>query len=78
MDPDVSPAIEVRRALAYPLRDPAWPSKLGLGALFLLLCVLLVGIPIVLGYLRRVFLEVVRDPDAPLPEWSPGDRKSVV
>lgn len=73
MDENEKPAIEIRRALAYPLRDPQWLGKLGLGALFLLLCLLLVGIPIVLGYLRRVFLEVVRDPDAPLPEWSPGD-----
>jgi hypothetical protein len=72
MDPNEKPAIEIRRALAYPMRDPHWLGKVGLGALFLVLCLLLVGIPIVLGYLRRLFLEVVRDPDGPLPEWDPG------
>jgi len=72
MDPNARPAIEIRQAFAYPLNDPAWPGKLGLGALFLLLCLLLVGIPIVLGYLRRLFLGAVQDPQAPLPEWDPG------
>jgi hypothetical protein len=72
MDPNAKPPIEIRRAFTYPLADPTWPGKLGLGALFLLLCLLLVGIPIVLGYLRRVFLRTVADPDAPLPEWDPG------
>ena len=73
MDPEQKPAVEVRRAMRYPLADPAWPSKIGLGALFTVLSLLLVGIPIVLGYLRRVFLEAARDPDAPMPEWDPGD-----
>ena len=72
MDPNEKPAIEVRNALSAPLRDPAWPGKLGLGALFMVLCLLLVGIPIVLGYLRRLFLDAVRDPDGPLPDWAPG------
>ena len=72
MDPNAKPPIEIRRAFAYPLADPHWPGKLGLGALFLLLCLLVVGIPIVLGYLRRVFLTAVADPDAALPEWDPG------
>lgn len=72
MDPNAKPPIEIRRALGHPLSDPDWATKLGLGALFLVLCVLLVGIPIVLGYLRRLFLQAVRDPDARLPEWDPG------
>jgi hypothetical protein len=72
MDPNAKPPIEIRRAFAHPTADPAWPGKLGLGALFLLLSLLVIGIPIVLGYLRRVFLQTVRDPDAPLPEWDPG------
>jgi MFS family permease len=72
MDPNAKPPIEIRQAFGYPLRDPAWPGKLGLGAFFLLLCVLVVGIPIVLGYLRRLFLQAVQDPDAPLPEWDAG------
>ena len=72
MDPNAKPPIEIRRAFSYPTADPAWPGKLGLGALFLLLCLLVVGIPIVLGYLRRVFLQTVTDSEAPLPEWDPG------
>jgi len=72
MDPNAKPPIEIRQAFSYPLNDPAWPGKLGLGALFLLLCLLVIGIPIVLGYVRRVFLQTVQDPDAPLPEWDPG------
>jgi hypothetical protein len=72
MDPNARPAIEIRQAFGYPLADPAWAGKLGLGALFLLLCLLLIGIPIVLGYLRRLFLRAVEDPDAPMPEWDPG------
>ncbi len=72
MDPNAKPPIEIRRAFAYPTADPAWPEKMGLGALFLLLSLLVIGIPIVLGYLRRVFLRTVRDPDGPLPEWDPG------
>jgi hypothetical protein len=73
MDPNEKPAVEVRQAMRHPLRDPAWPGKLGLGALFCVLSLLLVGIPIVLGWLRRLFLDVVRDPDARLPEWNPGE-----
>ena len=72
MDPNAKPPIEIRRAFTYPTYDPAWPGKLGLGALFLVLSLLVIGIPIVLGYLRRVFLQTVRDPDGPMPEWDPG------
>jgi hypothetical protein len=72
MDPNARPPIEIRQAFAYPTADPAWPGKLGLGALFLVLSLLVIGIPIVLGYLRRVFLQAVQDPDGPLPEWDPG------
>jgi MFS family permease len=72
MDPNAKPPIEIRQAFSYPMRDPGWPGKLGMGAFYLLLCLLAVGIPIVLGYLRRLFLQAVQDPDGPLPEWDPG------
>ena len=69
MDPTLRPPVDVRMALAFPMRDPGWPGKLTLGAAFCVLALLLIGIPIVAGYLRRLFVRAVEDVDAPLPEW---------
>jgi hypothetical protein len=63
----------VGEAFSFVFRDPDWPVKVLLGALFTALSVVLVGIPVVYGY----YIEVLRrssrnDPNA-LPDWSdPG------
>jgi hypothetical protein len=69
---DPTPSLDVREAVSFPFSDRAWLSKCLVGAAFVVLSLFLVGLPVVLGYLRRLFLEVVRDPRSPLPEWEPG------
>ena len=61
---------DIGKAFALPFRDPAWASKFVLAALFLLLCLVGLGIPIVVGYLIQVTQRVIRREERPLPEWS--------
>jgi len=72
--PGVTPARtdmkDIGKAFSIPFKDPAWVSKFLLAALFMLLCLLGIGIPIIVGYLIQVTQRVIRKEERPLPEWS--------
>lgn len=57
-------------AFTYAFSDRDWPVKFAVGALFLLLCLLLVGIPFVAGYFVELIRRVARNELPYLPDWS--------
>ncbi len=72
MDEARKASLDFGKAFGFVFADKDWVKKVLLGGLFVLLSLLLVGIPFLLGYYRKVFLAAAADPDAPLPEWEPG------
>ena len=61
---------DIGKAFALPFRDPAWASKFVLAALFLILCLVGLGIPVIVGYLIQVTQRVIRREERPMPEWT--------
>jgi hypothetical protein len=61
---------DLGRAFSYPFKDPAWASKFILGALFMILGILLIGIFIIVGYFIETTQRVMRRELNPLPEWT--------
>jgi hypothetical protein len=57
------------RAFAFMFEDKEWIQKILIGAAFTLLCLILVGIPLVLGYLLEVARRSAAGKELPLPEW---------
>jgi hypothetical protein len=49
--------------------DSKWLQKILIGAAFVLLSVVLIGIPFVLGYMMEVIRRSYEDQEVPLPEW---------
>jgi hypothetical protein len=60
---------DIGKAFSAPFHDPAWISKFLVAGIFLLLSVVLIGIPFVVGYLVQVTQRVMRREEHPLPEW---------
>jgi hypothetical protein len=60
---------DLGNAFTFPFRDPSWVRKFLLGALFMVLALLLVGIIILAGYFIRVTQAVMRKDPNPLVEW---------
>lgn len=60
---------DLGRAFTFPFEDPDWVKKFLLGALFMLLCLVVVGIFILVGYFVQVTQRVIRRDEKPLPEW---------
>lgn len=56
-------------AFAFPFKDPQWVSKFLMGALFLILSIVLVGIFALAGYYVQVTQRAMRGEEHPLPEW---------
>jgi len=69
---DTTRSIDFGKSFTFMFKDPKWLTKIALGGVFYLLSFLLIGVPFLLGYFRRVFLAAVADPDTLLPEWDPG------
>jgi hypothetical protein len=61
---------DIGRAFSLPFKDPSWASKFVIAGLFMLLCLLGIGIPIIVGYLIQVTQRVIRREEHPLPEWN--------
>jgi len=61
---------DIGKAFSLPFKDPAWASKFVLAALFLILCLFGLGIPVIVGYLIQVTQRVIRREEYPLPAWS--------
>jgi hypothetical protein len=60
---------DIGKAFILPFKDPSWPSKFVIAALFMLLCLLGIGIPVIVGYLIQVTQRVIRREEPALPEW---------
>jgi len=65
--------LNFNEAFIFPFRDTQWIQKFLMGALFTLLSIFILPIPVLYGYLIEL-LQRVRDNDpVPLPEWKdPG------
>ena len=61
--------IDFGRSFTFVGEDPDWLKKVLIGGLFGLACMLLVGIPFVLGYFSRTLRNVVAGEPRPMPEW---------
>ena len=65
-------SITFERPFKYVFSDPNWLSRMLLGGLYLLLSVIVIGGMVVMGYERKLFLALIKDPKAPLPEFDFG------
>ena len=61
--------IDFGRSFTYVSEDPDWLKKVLIGGLFGLACMVLVGIPFVLGYFSRTLRNVAAGTRPELPEW---------
>lgn len=62
--------MDIGTAFGYAFEDEDWIVKILIGALFVFLTPLLVGIPFVLGYVVDTVRNVMAGEPRPLPEWS--------
>jgi hypothetical protein len=60
--------VNIERAFSYFFKDPAWVSKLLIGAVMVLIPI--IGWLILFGYAMRIMREVAAGSDQPLPEWT--------
>ncbi len=61
---------ELGKAFKFVFQDPNWVSKCIIAALFMLLCLIGLGIPVLVGYYIQLTQRVMRREQYPLPEWS--------
>ncbi len=60
---------QLGEAFSFPFRDKSWVSKFILGAVFMLLTIVVIGLFILVGYFVQVTQRVMRKDPNPLPEW---------
>lgn len=60
---------DLGKAFGYMFKDTNWLAKFLVGSIVLLLCLVLIGIPIIAGYLVQTTQRVMRRDPSPLPEW---------
>jgi hypothetical protein len=60
---------DLGKAFTYMFEDQNWVTKILLGGVFVLLSIILVGIPFVAGYSVEVVQNVMAEKPSPLPEW---------
>ncbi len=61
---------DIGKAFSLPFKDPSWASKFIIAGLFMLLCLLGIGIPVIVGYLIQVTQRAIRREEPALPEWN--------
>ncbi|MBS2032035.1 MAG: DUF4013 domain-containing protein [Deltaproteobacteria bacterium] len=64
------PSISFERSLGYPMKDPNWLKKVLLGGVFTLIPI--AGILFLLGFMKKLFLTLVQDENALIPELDLG------
>ena len=62
-------SIDFGRSFTFVGDDPDWVKKLLIGGAFALACMILVGVPFVLGYFSRTLRNVAAGTAPELPEW---------
>jgi hypothetical protein len=67
--PGPTGGVDFGRCFSFVTEDPEWLKKVLIGGVFVLLSVLLVGIPFVLGYFGRTLRNVAQGVARPLPTW---------
>jgi len=60
---------DIGEAFSFPFKDPNWIVKFLIGAIFIALSVVLIGIPAVTGYYIELVQRVRRKEQYPLPDW---------
>jgi len=61
---------DLGKAFGFIFKDPRWASKMGIAALFMILCIFVVGFFILAGYFVQLTQRVMRREEYPLPEWN--------
>lgn len=61
---------DLDRAFTFPFHQKEWGFKVFIGSLFLLLCVVGLGIPVIAGYTIRVCQRFMKNDAELLPDWS--------
>ncbi len=59
----------IGRSFTYMFEDPEWLQKILVGAVFVLLSFILIGIPFLLGYVLQLVRNVSNGNPLPLPAW---------
>jgi hypothetical protein len=69
---------DLGKAFTFPFKDPAWFSKFLFAALFMILCLVGLGLFVLAGYFVQVTQRVMRKESELLPDWSDVGIKFVV
>ena len=59
----------IGRAFSYMFEDKEWVQKILIGAAFVLLSFVIIGIPFVIGYMLAVAKQSAEGKELPLPKW---------
>jgi hypothetical protein len=68
--PVESQYVDFGRAFQFFFEDPEWQKKALMGSLFVLLSLVLIGVPFFVGYGMEVMRRTARGEAYPLPEWT--------
>ncbi|MCC6399060.1 MAG: DUF4013 domain-containing protein [Bacteroidetes bacterium] len=69
---------DLGKAFSSFFKDPRWFSKSAIASLWMLLCLVGIGIPVFVGYLVQVTQRVMRQETPVLPGWNGIGRKFVI
>ena len=62
--------MDIGKSFTYLFDDENWVTKILIGALFVLLSFIVIGIPFVLGYVVETLKNVMDGKPRPLPDWA--------
>jgi hypothetical protein len=62
--------MDIGKSFTYVFDDENWVAKILIGALFVLLSFIVIGIPFVLGYIVETVRNVMDGKPRPLPDWA--------
>jgi hypothetical protein len=62
--------MDIGKSFTYVFDDEDWVTKILIGALFVLLSFIVIGIPFVLGYIVETVKNVMDGNPRPLPDWA--------
>ncbi|MGA9349251.1 MAG: DUF4013 domain-containing protein [Anaerolineae bacterium] len=62
--------MDIGKSFTYVFDDENWVTKILIGALFVLLSFIVIGIPFILGYMVETLKNVMDGNPRPLPDWA--------